>query len=305
MGGLDDFTKGKVGGEKRMAENVEQPREDDLIAENLLGISGEELAAFRERIAQVNGHLRVSVHPLYTERWRNVNKTSVESLGKDNTETNTFLREGFEKTLHSVVERSDSSPLLIFTDVDYVTETRRFIDEVFGAKDMHLARSGIVMCPTVPGHGNLPQEQASRAVEAGGSIAQNQTYDAFQPRLQEMDKILEQILEGKHVAEVMEQWRTVRDEHKAIRDALREREQTAFHALCSSLGIQSVLVSGVNFWEVKRDEEHTLEGCAGSIATAMEKEGIKVDISKFVWLPREVLKEKGFQTKQTGAAGVS
>lgn len=72
------------------------------------------------------------------------------------------------------------------------------------------------------------------------------------------------------------------------------------HIFYSVLGVRSVTIAGSYFEHDDRPEIKTrLNQCAGQLFDWLTAVGVKCDMSKYSWVPREYLKSLGVQTKYT------
>jgi hypothetical protein len=166
------------------------PEQKTRMAETFFGLTEEELAAFKNRIAENQGGVRVFVHPFYISRYpvsyderienRNLKLTREEALQQ--------LEEGFWRTVESVVNNPNSAPLIVYEEADILDETRERILAKFNKESFDFAQSGIIFSPTEPGRGAPYRMQVVTAYEEVREPA-NRTevfYEATQKIYQEI-----------------------------------------------------------------------------------------------------------------------
>jgi hypothetical protein len=97
------------------------------------------------------------------------------------------------------------------------------------------------------------------------------------------------------------------EKYKALRElAMLDSESLALQAL-RQLGMQSALVSGA-YLDVRKKskiEAAHFSACAGAIVNQLRDNGIPTDISGNIWPHKDLIREAGFEIKQTGQASNS
>ncbi len=279
--------------------NPEVLKRSDAITEAFLHLAPAELLDFRNRVQKCHGHVRIAIHPLYLQRWPKAIGGVAESSTSAQ-EVRTFLENGFTATATHAYARSESSPVIVFTEEDYILETEKYLQEILNTSPHSFASKGILVCPTSYGTGELSMSATNRAFDAGNSLLPELSYDKLRARQDEIHKISKALLDTP-TDENIDEWVSLKGESKDIEKTLKSRRDQVFQAVCTSLGIKSVLMSGGYFYRPSTEEEKKLmKGCAGEIRQLFVDHGVPVDISKFSWLPRDVLKKEGFETKKTG-----
>jgi hypothetical protein len=138
------------------------PEQTARMAETFFGLTEEELAVFKNRIAKNEGHVRIFVHPFYVSAHPESYARRSEIHGYDDIsqeEAAKHLEEGFLKTVRSVADNKDSAPLIIFEEESQIEETRKTILEKLQRESLNFAESGIIFSPTEQGRGAPHRKQ--------------------------------------------------------------------------------------------------------------------------------------------------
>lgn len=130
-------------------------QERDQMARSFFGLSEEELSAFKNRIIENQGGVRIFVHPFYISRHPASYDERIESrnLKLTQEEAAKQLEEGFFRTVESVVDNHDSAPLIVFEEAGRIEETRELILAKLGKESLNFSESGIIFSPTEQGRG--------------------------------------------------------------------------------------------------------------------------------------------------------
>ncbi len=296
-------------------ESQESSKNHITTAREFLGISGEDLLLLQKRIQEVEGHVRISVHPLYLSR----HPRTFYTQGKETPqiEVEELLSEGFEKTVRSVANNAKSSPLLVFEEQQYLEDTKQRIINLIDANEEELTRRGFLFLPTEKSSGKLYGFAAAKAYEDSNEVPETdqsvfleEKYNTLLEKLKSIplrdtrDILLTRTAEDLHkLRKNAEISMAILKEINPIEEILDERRTAVLDAVVPTLGIRSVLISGGYFYTFSGqspEEAKRLGGCAGGVTTALREKKVRVDISRFAWSPREYLQEQGIETRQTG-----
>ncbi len=295
--------------ERNSGESREIIEKNDLVVQEFLHITPEELATFRDRVERAGGHVRIAVHPLYVGKNP---KTFKSFSGEKLEDVHTFLENGFVRTVRSVHENQSSAPLVVFEEKSEAEETKQHIRRIIGeTQEKTLASLGFLICPTENGFGGLPEDYTNRALDVVENTPRELSYDVLRAKLASIEEKLQPLVDAidknkdpsnKEPFKAYHEALPLREERSKIEKIFRDRITSVFKSVIQSLHARSVLVLGAYFFT---DTHHfdkqikKLSGCAGGIVENLRSMGILVDISKFSWAPRNELKAKGHETKQT------
>ncbi|HWP61374.1 MAG TPA: hypothetical protein VN495_02115 [Candidatus Paceibacterota bacterium] len=301
----------------KRTESVDIARNNEIIAKDFLRIDDGQLQHLRNRIALVNGHVRIAVHPLFIAR--RPGSFSDEKKEKTGKEVHDFLSRGFSRTVESVVKNPRSAPLFIFEEYEFLSQSAKEVAKIGHIAESAIVENGMLFFPTEQASGYLWGERAARAYERVYKIPDELSYDTVTAQqkalLAEVDAIhgkrnMEDLwtrrLTDEEFGEVLKDTKktsALLGEYRELRDKLDLRRNAVLKAACETLGVRSALVSGAYFFEYndpKSQEAKRLAGCAGGVTETLRQDGVRVDISRFSWEEREELAKKGFETKQTG-----
>lgn len=295
--------------ERNSSENREAiKKENNLVVQEFLRITPEELATFRDRVERAKGHVRIAVHPLYLTKNP---KTFKPSSGESVEDVHAFLENGFVRIVKSVYKNQESAPLMVFEEKDAVEEIKQYIRVVIGeTQKKALASLGFLICPTESESGSLPEDQTNRALDVAEGIPRELSYDTLRAKLNSIDKKLRPFADAivgnknppREVFKVYHELLPLRLERGKIEEMFRDRTMSVFKSIIEGLHVRSALVSGAYFFsELSLFDERLkkLGGCAGGIAENLRSVDVLVDISKFSWKSRDELRAKGHETKQT------
>lgn len=318
----------------RLSESIEtrEYTPSDEALGKFLNLSTESLDSFKDRLAGAQGHLRIWVHPLYTEQWPG---TTEGILGDaDLAGVQKKLRETFFKTTDSVVRNQDSSPLIVYEAVKKIEETKGLIAENLGCEPTELEELGIVFVPTDASSSFPDTEHLVEALQAGDQSDNNKadTLTSFRESVNAYITLSKQHRTAIHQAipgladdpfyrvtdeerrlclDILEQQN---EEMKPVMQAYREAKEGGYLegtdfmvSLYKSLGLKSALVSGAYLQASKnyKTKEPELKACAGKVVSYLRGAEFPTDISNNIWPPKELVREAGFEVKQTGKAPVS
>lgn len=294
------------------SDSVETVEMHERIAEHMLNATPEDLKAFRDRIRNVNGTVRLAVHPLYIERHKN---TFGKSQSRSAEDVHAELSQGFDRTLKSVGKSEISAPIIVFEEETFLKQTNEYISRVTGIAEKDLMAHGIAICPTDRGSGALSAKHTSKAYESVQPVPADEQYDALKAENDAMWEIIYPEAERsipdffaitpKEAAEIEQRRLETKPHRKRTREIsviFNGRRETVMIAIMKSLDLRNALISGAYFFESDSAGDKELSGCAGYIRTTLQSVGIKVDISKYSWTQREDLKAIGIITKETGRA---
>ncbi len=299
----------------------------DLALNNFLNLTPDLLETLRNRLENVQGHLRIWVHPLYTEQWpRSAQGRLGDAELKD---IQKKLREAFFKTVASVVRNQNSSPLVVYETIKNVEQTKCLISEHLGCEPSDLEQLGVVFVPTEAGSALLDTQHLIEALEKGEpkdvkeadvmisfkestdalismyEAHRNATHNAI-PGLKsdpsylmsEEERELHSILLEQQLKEI----EPVMQEYREVSENSRFTGNDFMVSLYESLGVKSTLISGayLEVGENYKTKELELKACAGSVVNYLRDANLPTDISNNIWPPKELIKEAGFEVKQTG-----
>lgn len=306
-------------------EGSEYVPSEEVVA-NFLNVSEEELGAFTHRLAGVRGHLRIWVHPLYTEQWPG---SAHGRLGGANlSDVQNKLRETFLRTASSVASNVNSSPLVVYEMAHKLGGTRDLVASRLGADTGGLTKAGILFVPTDRGTSQLDQPHLINALRHG-----NDRDNALAIKLQEYKQVGDDFVQmsRKHTEEIhtqfpqlagdmfaslseqermsyvrltARQWESIQPLMNASSEAHEKSDALSDEfmiALYRKIGLASALVSGAYLEVGKNSEtkELELQACAGSLVKKLRDSGIPTDISNNIWPPKDLIKAAGFEVKQT------
>jgi hypothetical protein len=296
---------------------------------SFLNISLENLAMIRSRLENVEGHLRIWVHPLYTEQWPG---TAQGRLGDaDLTEVQEKLRSAFFRTTESVVRNPSSSPLVVYEAVKKIEETKTLIADNLGCGVAQLEELGIVFIPTEAGSSSLDTGYLIDALNDGNDSdveeaekittfkqAQDNYFSMSRQHREAVHKAIPGLAEDPYYRmsdsereQYLELRKQQRREFEAVIQEFRDvRESTSFDgsdfmvSLFKRLGVKSALVSGayLEVGENYKTKELEFKACAGAVVKYLREAEFSTDISNNIWPPKELIKEAGFEVKQTSQA---
>lgn len=297
---------------ERRVESREQESINEEMTCDFLDITKPELEGVRERIRGVKGHVRVSVHPLYLSR--HPGTFYVEGPHVPMTDVETLLVDGFEKTVESVARSRSSSPLLIFEEHQFVDETRDIVASIADTDRARLTEAGFLFLKTDQDNGSLHGLAAARTYEGSNSVPLRDQASHLEEKQRKLTEEIRVrvlhpraadgpiIVADEEKIKLLQERRKLFEDMDRLDDLLNERREAVLDSIVPTLGIRSALISGGYFYnnKVSGSEQDKLYGCAGSVTTALRRRGVKVDISRFAWSPRDYLQEQGIQTRQTG-----
>ena len=267
------------------------------MTEYLLHTTPEELREFRARIRNVAGVVRIAVHPLSVGKWKGTFHARADDP-RNAEDIHEMLSDGFARTLKSVVRSEASAPILVYEEDDQLQRTAAYITEVTGVAQKDFVRRGIILCPTASGDGILSAERASKAYESVQPVPDEETYEALYAETETLRKI-----RYTPTALGAPDRVTMQARRERINAIIEGRRNTLNAALIKTMDIRNALVSGAYFFLRDQGGDKRLEGCAGGVAQSLRTVGVKVDISKYSWAPRDAMKAEGFVTKDSGKAG--
>ena len=296
-------------------ETKEGTGEEEEMTSEFLRLSKEEIRRTRERIRGIQGHVRISVHPLYIGRWPGTYPGPRDEAWTVHND----LKEGLERTTRSVNKNQKSAPLFIFEEGEHMKQSSEDIAESLGFPTQDLVRHGFLFVPTQTGSGDLSDQAASLAYEKVHAVPPEETYEKLSARREELVLELVGLREpykknltwgvNPYTEEDLSRWlekiqksKPLHAELRAIRETFDVRRRKVFSALCHSLEIRSALISGAYFYAISSGStgDKKLSGCAGGVTTDLRNAGVQVDISRHSSMSREKIQEEGFDTKQTG-----
>ena len=96
----------------------------------------------RQRLNSVEGHLRIWVHPLYTEQYPNSALYHLDGFDLGNVQEK--LRSAFFRTIDSVAKNHKSSPVVIYEEKGKINETKQLISTHLNCETSALEKIGII-----------------------------------------------------------------------------------------------------------------------------------------------------------------
>lgn len=299
----------------------------DLAVSNFLNLTPELLASLRSRLVNVQGHLRIWVHPLYTEQWPGIIQGRLGDA--DLKDVQTKLRQTFFKTVESVARSQNSSPLIVYEAIKKIDQTKGLIAENIGCETSELEQLGIVFVPTDATSSSLDRQHLISALEDAESKDVKEADDliAFKNSIDQcislrkahriaIDEAIpglandpmylmseeERSLYLSMREEQSEEMEPVLEEYDEARERSRLEGNDFMVSLYESLGVKSTLVSGayLEVGENYKTKKPELKACAGSVVSYLRDADLPTDISNNIWPPKELIREAGFEVKQTG-----
>lgn len=294
-------------------------------ASSLLGIDPVLHKLFSDRLHSAHGHARIWVHPLYTEQWPGTGRGTLNVTNLVDVQEK--LRGSFLRTVDSVVRNPKSSPLFVYEAEAKTDETKKIIAEHIGTSPEELAELGILFIPTEAGSSMLDVKSEIRALYKGNNneVRLAEKLNTYQEGLESYIEVSKSLRESRVKAfpefeddsyalssrerrnEYLSRLKADRDEAKTYKTySFNERaeiEAKVMIGIYQSLGLQSSLVSGA-YLTVGKDHETKkaiLDACAGHVVTMLREANIPTDISNNIWPPKELIREAGFELKQTGS----
>ncbi len=293
---------------------------------HFLNLTPESLEKLRSRLEGAQGHLRIWVHPFYTEQLPSSigNRRGDYNLN----EIQDKLREAFYKTNESVVRNLASSPLVVYEPKIHLSKTKELIATHLNCAPSELEARGIIFIPTERDTSLPDKKHFIESLQAGDErdnmIADNiltfrdavsQLSEYGETLIPKLHAKLPQLKEDPYsiLTEEEKKWQLeILKTHEAGRASLTERykearelemvesSSVALSAL-QQLGMRSALVSGA-YLEVQKNSrtgEDRFSACAGAIVNQLRDNGIPTDISANIWPPKNLIREAGFEIKQT------
>ncbi len=265
---------------------------------------------FKARAAKNKGHIRISVHPFFAERFPATTKSMIPQ--DQLPDALAHMREGFGRTVTSVTNRPDSSPLIVFEETRGLTETDTFISQTT-AEQQTEATNDILVIETQNGTGALSDETIAQffttlypdiqpnytEVVQNYSELQQKKYQRSKERLQKLNgedwlrpitneerkTYLQELKDATLLDEPLNQYKSLLDSYRTmfIKDFVADA------------GIKSMLALGSYI-----DGEHNKTYlCLGMIVQDFRSMGIPVDISRYVLPSKDKLKVTGVPVKET------
>lgn len=265
---------------------------------------------FKTRAEKTGGHIRISVHPFFAERF----PTTTKSLLPQETVPDALehMREGFNRTVTSVTARPNSSPLIIFEEGRGIPQTSELLRTSVTEKQ-NTSIEDVLVIETETGSGSLADAAIAKNFDTlypdthptYSNTLQLYTELQYQKR-QELREYLAQITTVDwSVPETPEEINAYRqrlldseEKHKpleAARKLLVSYRQRFIADFVTHTGIKSILAQGSYI----TGNEKRVDMCLGMIVQMSRDMGIPVDISKYVLPDREQLKNNGVTTKET------
>lgn len=297
------------------------------VIHRLLNLSENSFISFKDRLQNNQGHLRIWVHPLYTQQWPGTVKGRLGDA--DITEVQNNLRTTFLKTASSVASNQNSSPMVVYEAVKKIEETKSLIADNLNCDVAELEDKGIIFIPTESSSPALDQESMIESLKSGNENDQDEAERLVRFRKAVNDYVNLSEQQRKYVHEqipglakdpyymMSEEEKSLyldiiekqRAEMKPVMDRYRQARQGEYlqggkfvNSVYRALGLESALVSGayLEVGENCKTKEPELKACAGGVVKLLREEGYPVDISKNIWPPKELIREAGFEVKQTG-----
>jgi hypothetical protein len=285
------------------------------------GISIKDFEAFQSRLAGVNGHCRIVVHPLFTEQYPNSARSFLSSETGDITAVQAELREMFVRQLDSVRNNPKSSPLLVYESSNHITDMENFLRAQVGGEAY--TEHGVIIMPTLTASPQLDFERVYEALRLGNEQEEEMAgllFDYFSKRKRFIE--MQERQEAERIKRFPESvdwtWRVPEsqqdeyfnfliDQHEEGRfyygsSEVVSRLVSNFHSsYLTELGVSTAIVSGAYMTSssIGFTKEQELGACAGGVAQFMRNMNIKVDISKNVFPSKEKLRKSGAILKQT------
>lgn len=312
-------------------ENLERLPSSEVIA-NFLGLTVDELNDFRQRLGLSEGHLRIWVHPLYTEQWpKSVPNSPSE---EESSYIQNKLKSGFLRAISSVTKNPQSSPLLVYEAANMISNTRDTIASSLGVDVDELGSLGVAFIPTENYSASLDLERfrvsmsegsdrESEASDLAGEVLKLKAMCVAQMEKDEQelkrsfphvnenpllyyldmdhdDKVKYENLVFKQAQESKD----LREEYLRKNSEVREEIAKFIRGLYETIGVESALVAGT-YMTVDDCDDGTkrLGACAGNVVTVLREMGIPTDISTNIWPPKEEIKQAEIEVKQTGKQG--
>jgi hypothetical protein len=153
-----------------------------------------------------------------------------------------------------------------------------------------LSRVGIVFIPTERSSSALDELSIEEALSVGDEVDKDTAVECA--RLRNLMKLLD--------VDIDRPTREYLSAAQTYFSKINELENIFTKGLYDHAGLTSAVVSGGYMFTYGNPPR--LGGCAGSLVSKLRDYGIKTDISKNVWPPRDKITEAGLPTKETGSS---